>query len=141
MKSLKEIFNQRVYLGQDKQRIFVVIKPGSLEHTQYVIEGMEKMGWKLCQTRSKILTLKEAHKLYEPHKKQPFYKDLCEYMISGISRAMIFCRDGKMNEEVFNEVNAFKDEVRELFGESEMRNVMHSSDSIERVEEESNIYF
>lgn len=141
MKSLKEILSKRVYPCEDIQRIFVLVKPGSLDHSQYIIEGLEKLRWKVCQTRVKILTLKEAHKLYEPHKKESFYKDLCNYMISGPCRAFIFCREGRMTDKVFNEINEFKKEVRDKFGESEMRNVMHSSDSMERVEIESNIFF
>ena len=41
----------------------------------------------------------------------------------------------------FKEVDKIKDEIRQRWGESEMKNVIHSSDSLEHMNEEAKIYF
>lgn len=125
----------------DKKKVFVVIKPGSLQYTNNVIDKLKEIGWSVEKTKVKLLTLKEAKQLYLVHKEEEFYKDLCKYMSSDISRAFIFCKDGEPNEKDFEEISKVKDEIRKEFGESDMRNVMHSSDSQEAMNNEARIYF
>lgn len=120
-------------------RVFVVLKPGSLDLAQVVIERFEKDGWQVERTITKKLLLSEARRLYAVHKKEDFYKDLCEYMSSGISRAFIFYNPN--SKKPFKEVKVIKDEIRENYGESDMRNVLHSSDSTKNMEKEMSVYF
>ena len=121
------------------KEVFVVLKPGSLDLAQTVIERFAKDGWKMVQTTTKTLLLQEAEELYKVHKKEPFYKDLCNYMSSGPCRAFIFCNPD--SKKPFTEVKAIKDEIREEYGESDMRNVVHSSDSRKAMEHEAPIFF
>lgn len=123
------------------QTCFVVIKPGSLDLTQTIINRFAEDGWKIHMTTIKQLMLAEARELYKPHKKEPFYKDLCEYMSSSPCRAIIFKRPGEQSEKVLDEVKAIKDEIRKKYGESDMKNVLHSTDSLDRLELESRIFF
>jgi nucleoside-diphosphate kinase len=130
------------YIGESlsiNKRVFVVLKPGSLDLGQAVIERFEKDGWKIERTITKKLLLSEARRLYEVHKKEDFYKDLCEYMTSGPSRAFIFYNPN--SEKPFKEVKAIKEEIRNKYGESDMRNVLHSSDSIKNMNKEMAVYF
>ena len=62
------------------QKIFVIIKPGFLQHSQSIIERFKERGWKVEKTRVKKLLLSEAKSLYKVHKEEDFYKPLCEYM-------------------------------------------------------------
>jgi nucleoside diphosphate kinase len=60
-------------------------------------------------------------------------------MSSGPCRAFII---GKANSmKPFEEVAKIKDEIRKKYGESDMRNVLHSSDSAENMEHEASIFF
>ena len=119
--------------------IFTVIKPGFLNKAEDIIKLFAKYGWRVVQTRPKKLTLAEAKKLYAVHKKEDFYNDLCDYMSSGESLAIKYRKPNCT--DVFREADAIKDLVRKKWGESDMRNVMHSSDSFTHMEEESSIYF
>jgi nucleoside diphosphate kinase len=121
--------------------IFVVIKPGFLNRAQDIVNIFNEHGWKLSRTRTKQLTLREAKTLYLIHKDEDFYDDLCNYMSSDISTGMIFEKSGQINKEMFEETNKIKDQIREAWGESDMRNVLHSSDSLSAMESESQIYF
>lgn len=140
MKTLRKILELGTNNGSNKEA-FVIIKPGFLNLSKQIIERFEESGWKLSQIKTKQLLLIEAKKLYEPHKKEDFYKPLCKYMSSGQSTAMIFTKKGLMSDKVFEGIGKIKDEIREKYGESEMRNVIHSSDSLERLKIESGIYF
>lgn len=128
--------------GQEGAWIFVVIKPGFLKYAQDIIEQYTDMGWKLKKTRTKQLLLNEAKKLYAVHKKEDFYEDLCKYMSSGESMALIFANKLlKISDDMFKQTNEIKDIIREKYGESDMRNVVHSSDSYQAMLNESSIYF
>ena len=140
MKSLKEMLTLGLF-NEQRKFIFTVVKPGALQYTQKIIERFEEDGWKVSKIRTKQLLLKEAHALYKVHKKESFYDDLCEYMSSGNSTAIIFTKDEPMQNSVFKEVAEIKDEIRGEYGESDMRNVLHSSDSLEHMKEEMKVYF
>lgn len=134
MKTLVEYITESI-----SPEVFVVLKPGFLDLGQTVIERFEQDGWKMKKTTTKQLLLQEAKRLYYVHKKEDFYKDLCEYMSSAQSRAFIFVKDG--SKKPFEEVAAIKDEIREKYGESEMRNVLHSSDNAKNMQKEMSVYF
>lgn len=123
------------------QKIFVIIKPGFLQHSQSIIEIFKEAGWRVEKTRVKRLLLSEAKSLYKVHKEEDFYKPLCEYMSSDITRAIIFSKSGNQSKSTFDKVSKLKDEIRKEYGESDMRNVLHSSDSQEAMDYEMGIYF
>lgn len=119
--------------------VFVVLKPGSLDLAQTVIERFAEDGWFVEATTTKQLLPEEARKLYYVHREEEFYKPLCEYMASSPCRAFIFVKEG--SKHPFKEVKAIKDEIREKYGESDMRNVLHSSDSQDNMDKEASIFF
>lgn len=121
------------------KKIFVVIKPGFLDKTQDILNIYKDEGWELESMKVKQLTLKEAKELYKVHKKESFYKELCEYMCSDITRGLLFCKN--TNNDEFEEATKIKNMIREKYGESDMRNVVHSSDSMENMKHEASIYF
>ena len=61
-------------------------------------------------------------------------------MSSDISRAFILKRKSQ-DDNPFKAVAKIKDEIREKYGESDMRNVLHSSDKKENMMNEAPIYF
>ena len=136
MKNLKEYITEGL---NSHKEIFVVIKPGFLDKTSDILDVYKENGWELEFTTIKQLMPEEARKLYAIHKKKDFYKPLCEYMSSDITRAFIFTKE--MTGDEFKEASRIKDEIREKWGESDMRNVVHSSDSKENFKKEASIYF
>lgn len=136
MKNLSQYLHESI---NNASKVFVVLKPGSLGLGQTIIERFAEGGWELDQTRIKTLLLSEAKELYAVHKKEDFYNDLCNYMSSGPCRAFIFKKRNSLDP--FNEVKTIKDEIREKYGESDMRNVLHSSDSEESMKNEAQIFF
>lgn len=128
-------------MDDSKQNIFVIVKPGFLKDSQLIIKEFTDRGWKLERTRTKTLLLSEAKRLYDIHKKEDWFDDLCKYMSSDNSMGLIFTKDKPMSKKMFDETNKIKDIVRKKFGESEMRNAIHSSDSLERLQIERWVYF
>ena len=141
MRTLFETLSSSL-VDDSKANIFVIVKPGFLKFTQYVIDTFEQQGWEVERIKTKQLLPEEAKILYEPHKKEDFFKDLCEYMSSDLTTAILFTKkDSEMSEDMFDETNGIKDKIRGEIGESEMRNGIHSSDSLERLQIERGIYF
>ena len=141
MKTLKEYLNNFGLFDENKSWVFTIVKPGFSQYSQQIIDKFVENGWRVAKTKSKQLLLKEACKLYEIRKNEDFYKDLCKYMSSGISTAILYTKDEPMTDKLFKEVDKIKDEIRDEYGESDMRNVMHSSDSLEHMKFEASIYF
>lgn len=136
MKNLKDYITEGL---NNQKKIFVVIKPGFLDKTVDILNIYKEEGWDAKFSTIKKLLLNEAKELYKVHKKEDFYKDLCEYMSSDVTRAFIFVKE--TNNDEFKEASSIKDEIRKKWGESDMKNVVHSSDSKENMEREASIYF
>lgn len=123
------------------QKVFIVIKPGFLQYSGEIIDILKTSGWEVERITNKKLLPKEARALYKVHKDEPFYNDLCKYMCTDISQGMIVKYvNGKLTDP-FKAMAKIKDDIREKYGESDMRNVMHSSDSAENMVNEAGIYF
>lgn len=130
MKTLK------YFLSMDD--IFIIIKPGFLNISDKIIEKFIQNGYIVKQSKSKKLLLSEAKELYSIHKDEDFYEPLCNYMSSDITTAFIL---SSHSNNIFEKTSKIKDELREEYGESDMRNVIHSSDSKEHMIDEMKIYF
>lgn len=123
-----------------KQYVFIIIKPGFQQYNDAILSLLKSEGWDIYSTKVKTLNRYEASMLYSIHRDKPFYKDLCEYMTSGISRAYIMSRNLTLSSP-FKDMEKLKSQIREKYGESDMRNVMHSSDSLKNMLNEMNVYF
>ena len=135
MKHLKDAI--QINNDPGKNEIFVIIKPGFLQLSKEIMKMILDAGFVLIKSRVKLLQREEARNLYKIHKDKDFYKDLCKYMASGLSIGLLFRYDG----DPFKVFSDIKDSIREKYGESDMRNVIHSSDSYEHMLEEQQIYF
>lgn len=121
-----------------KNHVLVVVKPGFQHLLEELCKIFKLNGYEIIKTKTKRLLLEESKKLYIIHKKEDFYKSLCEYMSSDITTAFIL---KKKSDNIFDEFGKLKDNIREKYGESEMRNVLHSSDSYKNFTHEASIYF
>ena len=129
------------YLTESMEKIpnaFVILKPEFLEHELEWKNMIQSNGWMILDTKKKQLTLDEAKDLYSPHKGKDFYKDLCKYMSSDKCLCMA-CY--KKSDDPIKDMDKLKDKVREKWGKDDMKNAMHSSDSLENVKRESKIIF
>ena len=140
MKTLFEALSSS-NVDDSKQNIFVIIKPGFLKYNQFIINEFEEYGWRVNRIKTKRLLLSEAKRLYDIHKKEKWFDELCDYMTSDLCMGILFTKNKPMSEKMFEETNKIKDIIRKELGESEMRNAIHSSDSLERLQIERGIFF
>jgi ferritin-like protein/nucleoside diphosphate kinase len=117
---------------------FVILKPGFINHENDFQKLLENNDWRIIQRKRCTLTPKQSAMLYKPHSDKSFYGDLCHYMCSDECVCYSCYKDC---DNPIKDMKTLKDKVRKQWGKDEMRNAMHSSDSIENVERESNIVF
>ena len=138
MKSLSSYLSTNISDPMRKDHVFVIIKPGFYDLADKLSAMFTEYGYKIVKSKTKRLTLSEAEELYKMHEKEDFYESLCKYMSSDITMAFIL---KKKSDNIFKEFEKLKDKIREEYGESDMRNVIHSSDSYKNFTHESQIYF
>ena len=117
---------------------FVILKPEFLDHEEEFIKLLNNNGWDVIQKQKRTLTGDEAGELYKMHKDKDFYKDLCKYMSSGDCLCCMCYKDCK---DPIKDMDALKDKVRKTWGKDDMKNAMHSSDSLQNALRESKIVF
>ena len=139
MKTIKNYLNAA--LLTESQQIFTIIKPGFLNLQDEIVKIFQENGWEIYKNRTMKLSKEQAERLYQIHKKEDFFEPLVKYMSSGLSEAIIYSKSGRTDSGTFKAVDKIKDEIRKKWGESDMRNVLHSSDSLEHMIEEMSVYF
>ena len=117
---------------------FVILKPEFLKYEQQWLDMLKNNDWQIIQKKKLKLTHAQAEELYKMHKDKDFYKDLCNYMSSD---DCICCTCHKDCADPSKEMKKLKHKARDAWGKSEMKNAMHSSDSLENVKRESKVMF
>lgn len=131
-------FTQFIKEQNAELNAFVILKPEFLKYEQQWLDMLKNNDWQIVQKKKLKLTHEQAEELYKMHKDKDFYKDLCNYMSSD---DCICCTCHKDCGDPIKEMKKLKDKARDTWGKSEMKNAMHSSDSLENVERESKIVF
>ena len=129
------------YIKEDKDMYnnsFVILKPEFLSHKNEWIETLQNNEWDILDKKQLTLSKDQAAELYSMHKGKDFYDDLCKYMSSG---ECLCCKCYKECNNPIEEMDKLKDQIRNKWSKDDMKNVMHSSDSLQNVKRESKIIF
>lgn len=133
-------FRQTYSIKEESNQIngFVILKPEFLDHEEDFLTLLKNNGWDVIQKSKRTLSNDEAKELYKMHKDKDFYNDLCKYMSSSDCLCCLCHKDCK---DPIKDMDSLKDKVRKSWGKDDMKNGMHSSDSLENVNRESKLIF
>ncbi len=112
---------------------FCILKPEFLEHEFDFDNLLKNNNWQIVQKVRRTLSIEEAKELYISKKDEDYYDDLCTYMASGDSISYMIYKDCK---DPIKDLETIKNKVRKQWGKDDMKNAMHSSDSLQNVERE-----
>lgn len=112
---------------------FCILKPEFLEHEFDFDNLLKNNNWQVIQKVRRTLSIEEAKELYISKKDEDYYDDLCTYMASGDSISYMIYKDCK---DPIKDLETIKNKVRKQWGKDDMKNAMHSSDSLQNVERE-----
>jgi nucleoside-diphosphate kinase len=138
MKSYKQTFLIKESASSNEVNGFVILKPEFLNHEEDFLTLLKNNGWDVIQKVKKQLSNDEAKELYKMHKDKDFYNDLVKYMQGNI-QASIWGYEGE--DDPIELMDKIKNHFRNKYGKDDMKNVMHSSDSLRNVKREANIIF
>jgi len=130
------------------QRTLIIVKPDAVERNLIgrVLTKFEEKGLKIVAARFLHLKREEAEKFYSVHKERPFFKSLCDYMVSGPCMPTVFEGENAVarGREIMGATDpaeAAPGTVRKDFAESKERNSSHGSDSPENAAQEIKFFF
>lgn len=126
----------------------VIIKPDGVRRglVGEILSRFEKKGFKIRALKMIRLSREQAEKLYDIHFGKSFFNDLVNYMTSGPVVAVILEGDNAVNAVrlMIGPTDGSKappGTIRGDYSLSIRENVIHASDSIERVEHEVSVIF
>lgn len=113
-----------------------IIKPDAVSRglTNKINSIFKENGLNIVLQKSFQLNRKQAEEFYAIHKEQPFYIDLCDFMISGLIIVQVLEGSIEKHREIIGI-------IRKDFSESILRNLVHGSDSIENAMNEILFFF
>lgn len=135
----------------DQERILILVKPDgvSLGHIGEVITRLERKGYEIDALKVTRATDNQLQQHYAKLVDKPFFKEIETYMLEGKIVAMI--ASGTRVIEVFHRMAAtnpseaafgtIRGDLGREWPDGLLRNVVHSSDSVESAEREIKIWF
>lgn len=130
------------------QRTLSIIKPDATRRnlTGAINQKFEEAGLRIVAQKRIQLTQAQAEAFYAVHKERAFYKDLCDFMISGsvVVQVLEGLNAVAKNREIMgatNPANAEEGTIRKEFAESIEANSVHGSDSLENALREISFFF
>lgn len=143
---MKHIFKYiKEHLSTPKDcKAFIIIKPGFLDYKDEIFDYISDKGFIMHDhTEPMKLTDNQVKDLYGCHSKEDWYDDLCKYMVSDdiIAAEYVYDYDKNPGVNTIELMKEIKQHFRDKYGKSEMKNCMHSSDSLENVQREGKIIF
>ena len=131
-----------------KERTLSIIKPDATRRnlTGQIYARFEEKGLRIVGQKRLQLTQAQAEAFYAVHSERPFFKDLCEFMISGPVVVQVLEGENAVqaNRDIMgatNPANADAGTIRKDFGESIEANSAHGSDSQENAATEIAFFF
>jgi nucleoside-diphosphate kinase len=130
------------------ERTLSIIKPDATERniTGLIVARLEGAGLRVIAQKRVWWKKKDAHKFYEMHKGEVFYKGLIQFMTSGPIVLQVLEGEDAIarNRAVMgrtNPVDAEPGTIRKDFGVNMQRNSVHGSDSPESAKREIALCF
>ena len=130
------------------ERTFSIIKPDATKRniTGKIVDRFEEAGLRIVASKRIHMTREQAEGFYAVHKERPFFKDLCDFMISGPVVVQVLEGENAIakNREVMGATNpkeAAPGTIRADFAESIEANSVHGSDAPETAAEEIKFFF
>ncbi len=129
-------------------RTFTMIKPDAMKnsHAGAILDKIIKAGFRIVALKQTRLSEEKAGAFYEIHKERPFYKELVDFMSSGIIIAAILEKDNAVAEfrtliGATDPAKADEGTIRKLYATSVGENAVHGSDSDENAIIEGSFFF
>lgn len=116
---------------------FCLLKPGFVDmYSNEFRTLLEQNGWNFIKVKKVQLDWNQACELYKDKINEPYYNTLCNYMTTG---PILCCSCYKETQSPIEDMTNLKETVRAMWGIDDMKNAMHSSDSINNVYREASI--
>ena len=131
-----------------KQRTFSIIKPDATKRNLVgaICKKLEDSGLRIIAQKRIKMTKEQAESFYAIHSERPFFRELCDFMISEPVVVQILEGTDAVikNREVMgatNPADADEGTIRKDFALSLGENSIHGSDSLENAKIEIEFFF
>lgn len=130
------------------EKTLLIIKPDAVERKLIgeIIQRVERKGLEIKALKMENITLEKAEKHYEIHKEKEFYNGLIEFITSGPVVLMVVegvncIRIVRHMAGSTSPIDAAPGTIRGDYSMDTLRNIVHTSDSVETSSREIKNFF
>ncbi len=143
-----DLANRPATMRPPMERTLSIIKPDAVgaQNTGSILQAIEGSGLKLVALRMLQLTPEQAGEFYAVHKERPFFKSLCDFMVSGPIVVSVLEGDDAIARYrklmgATNPEQADPGTLRKQFATDVERNAVHGSDGTDTAAQEISFFF
>ncbi|KAJ3154520.1 NME NM23 member 5 [Geranomyces michiganensis] len=127
-------------------RLFLLLKPDVASHEAEIVYKLGQAGFKVFNRRRTALTNEQASEFFNDWASDPDFDELVSYITSGPVVALALQRFDGFNElkkvvGSVDDIHGDGDSFRAIYGQDELRNGFHVSDSPASVERDLRLFF
>ncbi|ETO25040.1 hypothetical protein RFI_12103 [Reticulomyxa filosa] len=134
---------------QGKEQTLGLIKPNAYSKRADIIGLIKKDGFTIAEQKEVTLTRNQVENFYAEHRGKKFYDELCTFMTSGPTIALLLEKADAIKEwrrvmgptSVETAKKEAPNSIRALYGENVTKNAAHGSDSPESAKREVGFFF
>jgi len=130
------------------ERTLILVKPDAFARglTGEIIARFERKGLKIVALRAMLVSTELAERHYAEHAERPFFRELVEFITSGMLVAMVLegedaVRAARQLIGATDPLEAAPGSIRGEFALAVGHNLVHGSDSPESAARESALFF
>ena len=130
------------------ERTLILVKPDAFARglTGEIIARLERKGLKIVALRAMLVSTELAERHYAEHAERPFFRELVEFITSGMLVAMVLegedaVRAARQLIGATDPLEAAPGSIRGEFALAVGQNLVHGSDSPESAARESALFF
>ena len=130
------------------EQTFIMLKPSTITRGLIgnILTRFENKGLKITAMKLTKMTQQQADKIYAVHREKQFFKELVQYVKSAPIVVLVVEGEEavKVIRNMVGSTNAKEAEPGTIRGDlanSNQKNAVHASDSIENAQREMNIFF
>ena len=123
------------------ERTLLVVKPGSVSFIPTIVISLRNAGLWVAEADSMVLTEHEVRRLYPEKVDEAFFPDIVGYLTSGVSHVWVVEGENAVSIMLSIKGKGNGGGLRGKFARDRVRNILHTSESVEEAKREIGIFF
>lgn len=136
-------------VAEGKDLTLALIKPDAVTHSEAILDSISRSGFNIVRDKKFVFSRTQAKTFYRDHTEKPFFRNLINFMTSGVVHALILEKQDAVDSwrhlcgptSSKRAIEESPESMRAMYGTDGLRNAVHGSDTKDSAHREIEFIF